>query len=205
MRKIILIAFVFSDLLLLSCSSTEYLVESDYSYEARFHKYKSFEFAENRSFTGSTEDRVLFEKYIGTVLSAWGYSQKQKRPDFYVFYSVYSDDLSFKGYNQPDLLDWSGSKRQDDYFQGNADTLIVDSIAVASYSKAKKHRDYQSVKFKLQEGTILISFYDRRRGKTVWQGYASGVFGPDKVRNERMLRSAITEIMDEFKLPTYSI
>ncbi len=188
-----------------SCSSSEYMVESDYSYEGRFHKYRTFEFASNDNFTGSLDDRKLFEKYVGSVLSAWGYRNKEKRPDFYVFYSIYYDDLTMKGYNQPDLKQWSGLNGQYIDQIENFDSIAYENAIDTTRSRKRRQLDYDAINFDMKEGTILISFFDRRKEKTVWQGYASGVFGSDKIKNERTLRSAIIKIMDEFKYPTFSI
>lgn len=188
----------------LSCSSSEFMVESDYSYDARFHRYKTFKFASNDNFIGSVEDRALFEKYVGSMLSAWGYRPHVKRPDFYVFYTLYYDDLTMKGYHQPELQRWSGlSNRYLDQVQ-SLDSLSTASATDSTTERQRRSKeDYSPVSFDMREGTILISFFDRRKGKTVWQGYASGVFGYDKVKNERTLRSAIIKIMDQFKLPSF--
>ena len=64
------------------------MVQSDYSYDARFHRYKSFKFASNSNFKGSEADKDLFEKYVGSVLSAWGYRPRDKKPDLYVFVTI---------------------------------------------------------------------------------------------------------------------
>ena len=92
--------------MLWSCSSTAYVVESDYSYAGTFHRYKSFSFGENKSFGGSEADKVLVEKYIGSVLTAWGYETGASKPDLYVFYSFYFEDFAYRGYNQPYLQQW---------------------------------------------------------------------------------------------------
>lgn len=197
--------FLWSSLIVISsCATSEYVVGSDYSYEGRFHKYKSFDFAGNGTFVGSTYDKALFEKYVGGILSSWGYSNKAKKPDLYVFYSIYYDDLNMQGYNQPNLREWSGSQPGlgDDVM--GVDTILVDSSSRQKPFRRQKEEGYHAVKLNLREGTILISFFDRRQEKTVWQGYASGVFGTDKIKNERTLRSAILKVMDEFKLTTYS-
>ena len=188
----------------LACSSTEYMVESDYSYDARFHRYKSFKFASNSNFKGSEADKDLFEKYVGTVLSAWGYRPRDKKPDLYVFVTIYYEDLTLKGYQQPNLKQWSGltGKYQDQIHQFDS-VASEQSVDDSFLSNRKLEEEYNAVDFDMREGTILISFFDRKKGKTVWQGYASGVFGADKVKNKRTLRSAIINIMDEFKLPSY--
>ena len=204
--KYVMKCFFWSSLFIISsCTTSEYVVGSDYSYEGRFHKYRSYAFADNGTFVGSAQDKLLFEKYVGGILSSWGYSNKVKKPDFYVFYSIYYDDLNFQGYNQPNLKEWSGVRQGlevDSLLY--PDTSFVDSSTRKQSLKRQREESYQAVKLSLREGTILISFFDRRREKTVWQGYASGVFGTDKIKNERTLRSAILKVMDQFKLTTYS-
>jgi len=203
-KKGILKFFLWGNILIISsCSTSEYVVGSDYSYEGRFHKYKSFDFAGNGTFAGSKYDKALFEKYVGGILSSWGYANRIKKPDFYVFYSIYYDDLDIQVYNQPDLQEWSESQA----FQDNrvfSDTLQLESTKSNKTTRRNRYEQYNGVNLNLREGTILISFFDRKREKTVWQGYASGVYGTDKITNERTLRSAILKVMDEFKLTTYS-
>jgi hypothetical protein len=52
----------------------------------------------------------------------------------------------------------------------------------------------------MHEGTLLVVFYDRKRKKTVWQGYASGVFSRRDDRADRHIKAATSKIFNEFRL-----
>jgi len=188
-------------LLIASCSSYDYIVESDYSYDGDFSKYRSFDFIANASFAGTDDEKVIIEKYLNSTLNAWGYDHKPKRPGLLVVYTVFYDDFYMKGFDQPNFQGWLKSNYSDKEVVFKKDTLPDGRIEEIYATEAvRKTESYKEIKYSLREGTILVSFFDRRKHKTVWQGYASGVFGQDKIKNERILRSAIVRIMDEYKL-----
>ncbi len=188
-------------LILSGCSSYDYVVESDYSYKGDFNKYDSFEFAQIEGFDGTNEEKNVIEKYVKNTLTAWGYSHENRRPELIVFYSVFYDDFNFKGFSQPDFQGWLRSNYSDKEVVFKKDTLPDGSLTEALPGGAKYYKEYyNSEQYVMREGTVLISFVDRRKRKTVWQGYASGVFGQDTDKNERIMRSAVIRIMDEYKL-----
>lgn len=187
---------LFSLTVLVACSSVDALVESDYNYEGNFNKYGSYLFAQNDSFEGSDEDAELIEKYLIQTLTSWGYKQKSKKPDLVIFYSFYFDSFDFLSYNQPSFEHWIRSN----YHDG----LIVDTLDTNYPRIRRSNENYNKTRLSLQEGTILISFYDRKKQTTVWQGFASGVFGPDNISNKRTFRYVINRIMYEYKLLAYN-
>ena len=188
--------------MLWSCSSTAYVVESDYSYAGTFHRYKSFSFGENKSFGGSEADKVLVEKYIGSVLTAWGYETGASKPDLYVFYSFYFEDFAYRGYNQPYLQQWIHYNHPAYGKELSQLDTGLDSLnnVLNKTGKRVPKEEYDKVTYHLKEGTLLIAFVDRKKKSTVWQGYASGIMGSDGAQNQRVLRSAVIRILDEFKL-----
>jgi hypothetical protein len=192
--------------LLTACATSEYVVESDYSYAGTFSKYKSFNFGVNENFGGTEEDKELVEKYIRNVLTAWRYEFEEEKPDIHIFYSFYSDDFAYKGFNQPLLQQWV-SKYDPSYGDEmrksdlGYDSLLLDRKKL---SRLSMKEEYNSVTYDLREGTLLIALIDRKKKQTIWQGYASGVMGPDQAKNQRVLRSAIIRILDEFKLLSHS-
>lgn len=198
MRNLPILLLVIS----VSCSTTDYLVESDYSYHGTFHKYKSFNFAENSGLPGEDEEKRVVERYMTSTLSAWGYELRERKPDLVVFYAVYYDELNLQAYEQPEFQRWLlsnfGSKevifKQDTLPEGGLEKAFVDT------DRTHVGEEYVPITYSLKQGTLLISFFDRRKRKTVWQGYASGVFSDNQDKNRRVLRSAIVSIMDEYKL-----
>lgn len=185
--------------LVFACSSSIHVVESDYSYKGRFNAYRHFNFVQNSSFSGTDNDKVLIEKSLTGMLESWGYERKSRRPDLLVYYTLYFEDVNFKGYNQPDFISWVSTNF-------NSRIVPTDSLGeqLADKKKVRKEGEsYNNQKLTLNEGTVLISFYDTSRKMTVWQGYASGVFGPNRIVNERTMKSVLMRIMDQYKLLAY--
>ncbi|WP_436514458.1 DUF4136 domain-containing protein [Ekhidna sp. To15] len=187
--------------LICSCSRYDYVVESDYSYSGKFNRYKTFGFGTNQGFAGDSEDKVILEKSVRKVLQAWGYKYNEKKPDLVVVYTIFFDDVNLKGFSQPQFQTWltqnfiSGKVliRKDSLDEQNSDYR----------SSVSLREEYNEKEYDLKEGTILVSFYDRKRKGTVWQGYASGVFSADEQKNERIMRSAVIQILDEYKLVAF--
>lgn len=67
-----------------------------------------------------------------------------------------------------------------------------------------KNDDYNKVKYNLVSGTLLISMVDRRSQETIWQGYASGIFNQNQERNERVMKSIVIQIFEEYRSIAYA-
>jgi hypothetical protein len=80
-------------------------------------------------------------------------------------YKMYNDSLSFNGYNQPDIEEWVKSQKED--------------------------LDYDRQKYNLKTGTLLIQFFDRRQNRSIWQGYATTLYGSIDFGNQRHLKNAV--------------
>ena len=65
------------------------------------------------------------------------------------------------------------------------------------YSKTKV--DYNKHAYTLKKGTLLIQLYDRKQDRSIWQGYATGVYGNIYFNNERQLKIAVRSILDRYK------
>jgi len=166
---------VFALLILPGCYTyREYPVEYDYSYHGKFKKYKSFSFLEN---SASIEDTVVshevIEDIIKSRLQTQGYNYRLEKPNLLVSYKIYYDSLNFRGYDQPDIETW------------------------VKYEKNSE--DYSPRKYELRKGTLLIQLYDRKQERSVWQGYATGVYGNIYFNNERQLKIAVRSILDRYQ------
>jgi hypothetical protein len=62
--------------------------------------------------------------------------------------------------------------------------------------------DYSPKKLKMNSGTLLIQLYDRRQNRSVWQGYATTVYGGIDFSNQRHLRNAVISILDKYRFWT---
>ena len=153
-------------------SYREYPVEYDYSYRGKFKNYKTFAFLDDGQMDESTTDAAI-EKAIKNRLELQGYRFKTEKPNLLVSYMIYFDSLSFRGYDQPDIEKWIKYQKED--------------------------MDYDPKQYDLKKGTLLIQFYDRRQDRSIWQGYATGVYGNIYFNNERQLRVAVRSILDRYQ------
>ena len=162
-------------LLLSGCYSyREYPVEYDYSYHGKFKKYKSFAFMQNTtSITDSTVSKDIIEDIIKSRLQTQGYRFREDKPNLLVAYKIYFDSLNFRGYDQPDIETWVKVENEDE--------------------------EYNPRKYDLRKGTLLIQLYDRRQERSIWQGYATGVYGNIYFNNERQLTIAVRSILDRYQ------
>ena len=150
------------------------MVESDYSYQGRFKKYKSFNFLNytNPDLDTSMHNSVV-EDAIKSRLELQGYSMEERDPNLIVSYKIFFDDFEFQGYNQPDIEDWARTEKDDE--------------------------SYDPIKYDLRQGTLLILLWDNKREKAIWQGYASGLFGNPYTNNDRFLKRAVRSIFDRYR------
>jgi uncharacterized protein DUF4136 len=152
----------------------EYPVEYDYSYHGKFKKYHTYAFLENASTSSdSTVSNDIIEKVIRNRLSVQGYKYKPEKPNLLVSYRIYFDSLNFQGYDQQDIEDW------------------------VRYSNEEEKYDKHI--YTLKKGTLLIQLYDRKQDRSIWQGYATGVYGNIYFNNERQLKIAVRSILDRYK------
>lgn len=154
----------------------EFPVESDYSFYGDFKKYKTFNFLDTRS---SGEDSSLQNSIIEDAIKArmelQGYKLTNEEPRLLVSYKIFYDSLDFTGYNQPEI-----------------------ELFIEYEDNIDKNMD--PVKYNLRQGTLLVLMYDRERKKSIWQGYASGVFGNQYFSDKRYLQGAVRSIFDQYRV-----
>jgi hypothetical protein len=164
---------IFLLVLLSSCLGYKELpVEYDYSYKGQFKKYRTFEIMKP-SGGDPTMTNDLIENSIVSRMKFLGYRQTDNRPHLLVSFKMFADSLNFQGYNQPEIEEW-----------------------IKTQSEAL---NYERKKFDLKTGTLLIQFYDRRQNRSVWQGYATALYGTIDYSNNRHLRNAVISILDKYR------
>lgn len=170
MRKLLLLII---SALLVSCSTFRELpVEYDYSYRGNFKKYRTFEIMKPlRTDSSMMNDQI--EKAIISRMKFLGYKQSATRPHLIIAFKMFADSLRFNGYNQLDIEEWIRTQKED-----------------LSYDKQK---------YTLSEGTLLIQFFDRRQNRSIWQGYATTLYGQIDFQNSRHLRTAVVSILDKYR------
>jgi len=160
--------------LLASCLGYKELpVEYDYSYKGNFKKYRTFDIMKPAGPADSSMVNDVIEKSIVARMKFLGYRQSANKPHLIIGFKMFNDSLRFNGYNQPDIEEWA--KTQNDDIQ------------------------YDPQKYNLKTGTLLIQFYDRRQNRSIWQGYATTLYGSIDFSNSRHLRNAVISILDKYR------
>ncbi len=160
--------------LLTSCLGYKELpVEYDYSYKGNFKKYRTFDIMKPAGPIDTTMSNEVIEKTIIARMKFLGYRQASSKPHLIVGFKMFEDSLKFNGYNQPEIEEWMKSQN---------DNL-----------------NYESKKLYLNTGTLLIQFYDRRQNRSIWQGYATTLYGSIDFNNSRHLRNAVISILDKYR------
>jgi hypothetical protein len=162
---------------LASCfGSKDYLVESDYSYAGNFKKYKTYSFIDQQRLdSDSVIPEELIMKTIKNRMSLLGYKHSENKPNLLIGFRMYYDDFMFNGWKQPQIEIW----------------LEEHGFVEEEFDK---------VKYRLHEGTLMILFVDRRMNKTVWQGYNSGLIDLNSIENERFIKGSVRLIFDKYRV-----
>lgn len=148
-------------------------VEYDYSYKGNFKKYRTFDIMKPAGPVDSSMVNEVIEKSIVARMKFLGYKQSNNKPHLIIGFKMFSDSLRFNGYNQPDIEEWAKSQNE--------------------------QIDYDPQKFSLKSGTLLIQMYDRRQNRSIWQGYATTMYGSIDFNNSRHLRNAVISILDKYR------
>jgi len=148
-------------------------VEYDYSYRGNFKKYKTFEMMRPVGSNDTTMVNEIVEKSIVSRMKFLGYRQTDSRPHLIIGFKMFNDSLRFNGYDQPDIEEWVKNQNND--------------------------LDYDPRKLNLKTGTLLIQFFDRRQNRSIWQGYATTLYGSINFNNDRHLRNAVISILDKYR------
>jgi hypothetical protein len=172
MKKLYL--FVLLLVLLASCLGYKELpVEYDYSYKGNFKKYRTFDIMKPAGVKDSTMTNDVIERSIIARMKFLGYRQSANKPHLIIGFKMFNDSLRFNGYTQPDIEEWMKNQKED--------------------------LTYDAQKYNLQTGTLLIQFYDRRQNRSIWQGYATTMYGSIDFNNSRHLKNAVISILDKYR------
>lgn len=188
--------FLFAIIILLgSClSQKDFITDSDYSYGGKFKKYRTYNFMTSPE-NDTLFHREILEKTISSRMGAQGYFKESKKPDLLVMYKIFYDDFSLRGYNQPHFESWVNT---DLVTGGESDKATVTDDFFEDEEVTSD--EYRVSNYEMNDGTLLVVFFDRKKKQTVWQGYASGVFSRDKKDSRKNIKVATSKIFNEFRL-----
>lgn len=176
-KNLLILSFIVFLIVISSCMRREYVLEYDYDYKGNFKKYSSFNFMRNAKLEQDSAElayKPMLEEAIKNRMEVLGYKLSEDKPRLLVAYSIFYDNMNFRGYMQPELEKWVEKEADED--------------------------TYDPIKLELKEGTILVQLIDTKKNNTVWQGYASGVFGYSYANNERHIKRAVRSIFDQYRI-----
>jgi len=187
-------------LIITSCvSHRDYIIDSDYSYDGNFKRYKTFDFIKNAN-EDTLHNRELIKSTMMNRLGAQGYKISETKPDLLIMYKIFYDDFYLRGYNQPKFETWVGTNSFLNTKQAQSARPSVANLDQYEDDDETRSGEYMEQRYCMHEGTLLVVFYDRKRKKTVWQGYASGVFSRTDSKSDRHIKAATSKIFNEFRL-----
>ncbi|MEQ8581171.1 MAG: DUF4136 domain-containing protein [Marinoscillum sp.] len=177
---------IISFILLSGCmAEREFIVEYDYSYRGKFKRYDTFNFlnlGDTVNYNGLSDSMIKRE--IERRMISQGY-KKSDKPSIYIAYKVFSNDMSFKGYEQLELESW--------------DALYAERAENESNLEYIREAKYTNKAYELKKGTLLIDFVDRKSNGVIWQGYASGLFD-DRTYFSKDVRYSVRSILNQYRL-----
>jgi hypothetical protein len=180
-------------ILISSCfSQRDFIAEYDYSYRGNFKRYQTFGFVEETGRDPSSSQPVI-EKTIVSRLGSQGFRQRENNPDMLITYKLFFDQVKYRGYVQPDFDMWLDKKGIEVVSEEEEDE------DEDSEEKREVGEDYNKVKYKENEGMLVIFVIDKR-GNTIWQGYTSASFDYYSPNLSVDLARATYRIMDQFRI-----
>ncbi|WP_373495634.1 DUF4136 domain-containing protein [Aquiflexum sp.] len=178
-------------LVIASCvSQKDYIADSDFNYSGNFKRYKTFGFV-NNPFPDSTAYFTAIERTISSRLGSQGFRLQDEKPDLLINYKIFTDEVKYRGYDQPNFDFWLQRKPE-----------IVELTEEQEKENREKDEHYNRVKYTENNGLLVIFVIDNKKGNTIWQGYTAAyfdLFSPD-VSTE--LTKATYRVMDQFRVLT---
>lgn len=155
------------------------VVESDKSLKADFSKYTTFGWAtqvvdaQNAIFF--LNDLILKANVLHAIeheMESRGYEYNQQKPDVVINTRVFDKPGQLMGFTDPASAYWGTNEVRD--------------------PDSKKAYDFES-------GTLLIQMVDRKTGRPLWQGFASGLMDNNVFdKKKEKIDEAVSLIMKEF-------
>jgi len=170
MRRLLLLVSIC--IVSVGCQRNNILVDHDYRFSENFKNYTTYSFVECERDTNYFCSDI--QQAIERQMAARGYSFNAQQANLYVNFSVYNDRFQYKGYDQPQLVNWLISRQEND------------SV-------------YTPIKYQLGKGTLMISMIEADTNEIVWRGYASGIYN-DQMQKKNYFKSIVRTIFDEYPL-----
>lgn len=156
------------------------MIASDKRVNVDMSDFKTFDWASNDAdyktgFFEIIEDEIYtneIKKAVKYEMEARSYRQNNYNPDLLVTFNVLEGPAEYMGFAEG-------------------------SITSTTFDDEVRERGYRET-YMLDKGTLLIGLIDKKTGKLVWQGFASGVMDGDIYnKGDIKVKEAVSEIFDE--------
>lgn len=171
-------------------SQKDYVADSDFNYSGNFKRYKTYGFVKN-PYQDSLEYYQAIERTISSRLGSQGYRQKDEQPDLLINYKIFTDEVKYRGYDQPNFDFWLQRKND-----------IVALTEEEEKENREKDETYNRVKYTENNGLLVIFVIDNKKGNTIWQGYTAAYFDLVSPDVSTELTKATYRVMDQFRVLT---
>lgn len=189
MKKLSLFSLILLLLVSACVTQKDYIADYDFNYSANFKRYKTFGFIENPS--GDDDEYIkVIKRSITTRLGSQGFKFEQEKPDLLVNYKVFTDEVKYRGYDQPNF----------DYWLQRKGALVTEEDEELKDEDKDKDENYKNVKYAQNNGMLVIFVIDNKKGNTIWQGYTPAVFDQLSPEVNTDLTRATYKIMDQFRV-----
>lgn len=156
-------------------------VRSDRSLNADIDDYKTFYWSSQADawldeggiyFLNDLGMKAIIRDAVKGELMGLGYQLQSHEPDIIVNFRVFDKPVTLKGY------EGYGTSYWDDERYRTADNATT---------------------YDVEAGTLLVSLADRKNGRVIWQGFASGLIENNVfIKEEGRIREAVNLIFNEF-------
>jgi hypothetical protein len=170
-------------------SQKDYIADYDFNYSANFKRYKTFGFIENQD-GEDTEFVEIIKRSISTRLGSQGFKFVDEKPDLLVNYKVFTDEVKYRGYDQPGF----------DYWLQRKGAFVTEEDEELKDEDRGKDENYKNVKYAQNNGMLVIFVIDNKKGNTIWQGYTPAIFDQASPQVKTELMRATYKVMDQFRV-----
>lgn len=174
--------FTATALLLVGCSSSQYVMDSDYDVHGKFKEYRSFAFMSNSySGNGDYEEQIVKNTLFKRLVSM-GYRYDEVNPDLLVSCKFFYQETRMVGFEQSNLSHWLK-------YEGGGQE-----------QQNPKHKNYYKQKVNLPADSYTIFLVDAKTNRMIWKGYSGQ---PEPWSHEQQLVASITRVMDDYEVVAY--
>ncbi len=167
---------------LTSCTSSQFIMDSDYDIHGQFRNYKSFAFMNNEnSGNGDYEEQIIQQTIMKRFLSL-GYQYDEQNPDLIISCKFFYQPTKLIAFNQFELGYW---------LKHGEHRLSENGQQMNGYYKYSAH---------LPADSYTIFLVDAKTNRMIWKGFSGQ---PIPWTHEQQLVASISRMLDDYSVIAY--